>query len=166
MINFNCSRCHKPLYIRDAMVGNLAACPYCWAETVVPNSPMRTSKLTIIGRMVTIPMICVCAVGALLGAPVIIGGAIGLALMLGFWWAFTNIGTFLINPEHYRLWKTNGGDPWFDTLDPPFNNDPPEVRFSELFQERARQEWEASFGPLPIPSPPDSTKSIDDPNVI
>ena len=63
MIKFKCSRCHKPLYIRDAMVGNLASCPYCGAESVVPNTQMRTSKLTIIVRMVSIPMICVCAVG-------------------------------------------------------------------------------------------------------
>ena len=64
-------------------------------------------------------MIFVCAVGALLGAPVIIGGAIGLALMLGFWWGITNLVTFLINPGYYRLWKKGGGDPWFDTLPSP-----------------------------------------------
>jgi len=111
-------------------------------------------------------MICVCAVGALLGAPVIIGGAIGLALMLGFWWAFTNIVTFFINPGHYRLWKKNGGDPFFDTVPSPFNTDPASTRYQELFREKSKQEWEANFGPLPIPSPPDSIKSIDDPNVI
>ena len=132
----------------------------------MPNSPMRTSKLTIIVRMVSIPMICVCAVGALLGAPVIIGGAIGLALMLGFWWAVTNIGTFLMAPREYRLWKKNGGDPWFDTLPSPFNNDPTSTRYQELYREKARQDWEASFGPLPMPLPPDSTKSLDDPDVI
>jgi len=117
--------------------------------------------------MVAIPMICVCAVGALLGAPVIIGGAIGLALMIGFWWAFTNIGTFLTNPGYYRLWRKGGGDPFFDTVPEPFNTDPSSTRYQELYREKARQEWEASFGPLPIPSPPpDSTKGIDDPDII
>jgi hypothetical protein len=117
--------------------------------------------------MVSLPMLCVGAVGALLGAPVIIGGAIGLALMLGFWWAVTNIGTFLINPGYYRLWKKNGGDPFFDTLPEPFNTDPASTRYQELFREKARLEWEANFGPLPTPPlPPDTTKGIDDPNVI
>ncbi len=167
MINFNCSSCRKALHIRNAMAGNLASCPYCSAESVVPNNPIRTSKLTIIGRMVSLPMLCVGAVGVLLGAPVIIGGAIGLALMLGFWWAVTNIGTFLINPGYYRLWKKNGGDPFFDTVPEPFNTDPASTRYQEMFREKARQEWEANFGPLPTPPlPPDSTKSLDDPNVI
>ena len=149
------------------MVGNLAACPYCWAKTVVPNYPMRTSKLTIIGRIVFIPLMAVVCVGALLGTPVIIGGVIGLAVMLGFWWVFTNLVTFLINPGYYRLWKRGGGDPWFDTLPEPLNNDPPSVRFQELYREKSKQDWEASFGPLPTPSPPpDSTKSLDDQNVI
>jgi hypothetical protein len=111
-------------------------------------------------------MVAAGAVGALLGAPVIIGGAIGIALMLGLWWAITNIGAFLFSPTYYRLWRKGGGDPWFDTIDPPFNNDPPYVRYQEMYREKARQDWEANFGPLPIPSPPDSTKSIDDPNVI
>jgi DNA-directed RNA polymerase subunit RPC12/RpoP len=167
MINFNCASCRKALHIRDAMAGNLAACPYCGAESLVPNNPMRTSKLTIIGRMVAIPMICVGAVGALLGTPVIIGGAIGLAVMFGFWWGVTNLAAFLFSPTYYRLWRKGGGDPWFDTLPSPLNNDPDSTRYQEMYREKSRQEWEASFGPLPIPSPPpDSTKSLDDPNVI
>jgi hypothetical protein len=108
-----------------------------------------------------------CIADASGGLALVLGGVIALAIALFFLWGFTNLFTFLMCPREYRLWKRNGGDPWFDLLDPPLNNDPPEVRFSELFQERARQEWEASFGPLPIPSPsPDSTKGIDDQNVI
>jgi hypothetical protein len=98
---------------------------------------------------------------------VIIGGAIGLALMLGFWWAFTNIGTFLTAPREYLLWRKGGGDPFFDTVPEPFNTDPSSTRYQELFRERARQDWEASFGPLPTPPlPTDTTKGIDDPNII
>ncbi len=167
MIKFKCSRCHKPLYIRDGMVGNLAACPYCDAESVVPNTQMRTSKLTIIGRMVAIPMLYVGAVGTLLGTPVIIGGAIGLALMLGFWWGVTNLAAFFISPTYYRLWRKGGGDPWFDTLPELLNTDPPEVRYQEMFREKARLECEELGIPIqPPPLPPDSMKSLDDPDII
>jgi hypothetical protein len=86
---------------------------------------------------------------------------------MSFLWGGTNLLTFLSGPREYLLWKKGGGDPFFDSLDGPLNTDPPEVRYQELYREKARQEWEASFGPLPIPSPPpDSTKGIDDPNVI
>ena len=33
-----------------------------------------------------------------------------------------------------------GGDPFFDTLDSPLNNDPPSVRFQELYRAKQRHE--------------------------
>jgi hypothetical protein len=99
----------------------------------------------------------------------ILGAVIAFVVIMLFLWGFTNLFTFLSGPREYLLWKKGGGDPFFDSLDPPLNTDPPEVRFQEMFREKSRQEWEASFGSLPMPKstpPSDSTKGIDDPNVI
>jgi hypothetical protein len=99
----------------------------------------------------------------------ILGAVIAFAVIMLFLWGGTNLFMFLSRPREYWLWKKGGGDPFFDTLDSPLNNDPPEVRFQELFRERARQEWEASFGPLPMPKStplPDTTKGIDDVDII
>jgi hypothetical protein len=93
----------------------------------------------------------------------VLGGVIAVVLSIAFLWGFTNLGTFLSHPREYRLWKKGGGDPWFDTVDEPFNNDPPSIRYQELCREKARQEWEEMFPP---PMPPDPTKGIDDPNVL
>jgi hypothetical protein len=66
--------------------------------------------------------------------------------------------------------RKGGGDPWFDSLPPPFNDDPPEVRYQELFREKLRQENAELLKPLvPLPrqnDPNDFTKSIDDQNFI
>jgi hypothetical protein len=78
--------------------------------------------------------------------------------------------TLLTMPRVWLLIKHGGGDPWFSSLPPPFNNDPPEVRYQELFEEKLRQENEWLLRPL-VPLPPqndpnDSTKSINDPKFI
>jgi len=135
-----------------------------------PGESKRTSKLTIIFRMVLIPfavvgfwgaMFCIADVG--LGFSFILGGVGAVLLSIAFLWGVTNLGTFLSHPREYRLWKKGGGDPFFSTLDPPFNNDPDSVRYQELYQERVRQELEELFPP---PAAPDLTRGIDDPNVL
>lgn len=174
MINFVCDGCHAALHIGDESAGKLGSCPYCHVNTRVPGNPKRTSKLVILFRIGCIPFAVVLfwalmfsTVDVDAGLALVSGGVIAFAVIILFLWGFTYLFTFLSGPREYLLWKKGGGDPWFDTLDPPLNNDPPSVRFQELFQERARQDWEANFGPLPIPSPPpDSTKGIDDPDVI
>jgi hypothetical protein len=140
------------------------------ARKQAPGESKRTPKWKIIFRLILIPfavvafwgaMFCIADVG--LGFSFVLGGAGAVLLSIAFLWAFTNIGTFLSCPKDYRLWKSGGGDPWFDTLDPPFNNDSDATRYQELYREKARQEWEEVFPP---PTPPDPTKGIDDPNVI
>jgi hypothetical protein len=133
----------------------------------------RTSKLTIIARMAIIPFLVTAFWGLMLsiadtslGFYLVLGGLVALVLGIGFLWAFTNFFTFLLCPKEYRIWKAGGGDPFFDSLDSPINNDPPSVKLQELYREKARQDWEANFGPLPTPSPPQSadfTITLDDP---
>ena len=167
MIHFICCGCGKALHIGDEQAGKLGGCPYCGVNTRVPGNPRRTSKLTILMRIVAIPLAVVAFWASFLGLPILIGGVIALAVMILFLWGVTNLVTFLMAPREYRIWKKGGGDPWFDSLDPPLNSDPPYVRYQEMFREKSRQEWEANFGPLPIPSPPpDSMKSLDDPDII
>jgi hypothetical protein len=135
-----------------------------------PGCQRRTSKLTIIFRLVLIPslvvgfwglMFCIADVG--LGFSFVLGGVGAVLLGIGWCWGVTNLGTFLCHPREFRLWKKGGGDPFFSTLDPPFNNDPDSVRYQELYQERARQELEEMFPP---PAAPDPTRGIDDENII
>jgi len=174
MINFICSGCGAVLHISDEQAGKLGRCPHCGTDTRVPGYPKRTSKLLILFRIGCLPFSVVLfwalmfsTVDVDAGLDLALGGVIAFVVIILFLWGFTNLFTFLSGPREYLLWKRGGGDPWFDSLDPPLNNDLPEVRYQELYREKARQEWEANFGPLPIPSPPpDSTKSIDDPNII
>ena len=174
MIDFTCCGCGAALHIGDDSAGLLGRCPYCGTNTRVPGNPKRTSKLTILARIGCLPFAAVlfwalmfCIVDVEAGLDLMLGGVIAFAVIILFLWGFTNLFTFLMAPREYRIWKRGGGDPWFDTLDPPLNNDPPYVRYQELFREKARLDWEANFGPLPTPSPPpDSTKSIDDPDVL
>ena len=130
----------------------------------------RTPKLTIVARMVIIPFAVVgfwglmfCIVDVERGFWFLVSGVGAVLLGIGWCWGFTNVCTFLSCPKEYRLWKKGGGDPWFDTLDRPFNNDCDATRYQELYQERARQESEEMFPP---PAAPDPTRGIDDPNVI
>jgi len=127
----------------------------------------RTPKLTIVARMVIIPFAIVGFWGLMLSiaAPVlglclVLGGVAAVALGLLFCWGFTNVCTFFYSPRCYRLWKKGGGDPFFDTLSGPFNNDPDATRYQELFKEAARQQAD------PPPAAPDPTKGIDDENII
>jgi hypothetical protein len=133
----------------------------------VPGGLKRTPKWKIVFRMVLIPflvvgfwgaMFCIADVG--LGFRFVLGGVGAVALGLLFCWAFTNICTFLYSPRYYRIWKAGGGDPFFSTLDPPFNTDPDAVRYQELYQEAARQQAG------PPPTPPDLTRGINDSNII
>jgi len=125
----------------------------------------------ILARIAILPLLVAGSVAALLGWEVFLGGVIAVAIGLFFLWAFTNIGTYLCSPRYYRMWRAGGGDPWFDTLDPPLNNDDASTRYQEMFREKARQECEQvdrQFGLTPPSSPaaPDATKGIDDPDVI
>ena len=174
MIYFTCCGCGAALQIGDDSAGNLGICPHCGTNTRLPGYQRRTPKLTILARIGCLPFAVVlfwalmfCTVDVDAGLDIVMGGVIAFSVIILFLWGFTNLFTFLSGPREYLLWKKGGGDPWFDTLDPPLNNDPPYVRYQELYREKARQEWEANFGPLPTPPlPPDSIKSIDDPNVI
>ena len=88
--------------------------------------------------------------------PFLIGGVGALVFILFVLWVGTNIGTFLVYPREYRVWKRGGGDPFFDTLGPPLNNDPDSVRFQELYREKARLECEQvdrMFGVPPKQAP-------------
>jgi len=96
-----------------------------------------------------------------LGLCLVLGGVGAVLLGLGFCWGFTNICTYLYSPRCYRLWKRNGGDPFFDTVDEPFNTDPNSIRYQELFREAARQQSQAVNPPSPDP-----TRGIDDENII
>jgi hypothetical protein len=50
-----------------------------------------------------------------LGFFFVLGGVGAILFAIGFLWAFTNICTFLSCPKEYRIWKSGGGDPFFDT---------------------------------------------------
>ena len=136
-----------------------------------PGQLRRTPKWKIVFRMAIIPFAVVGFWGAMfsiadpgLAFSFVLGGVGTVLLGFGFCWGFTNICTFLFHPREYRLWKKGGGDPFFDTLDQPFNNDPESVRYQELYREKARQELEEEM--FPPPAAPDFTQSIDDPNII
>jgi hypothetical protein len=135
----------------------------------------RTPKLVILARLVAIPfalllcwglMWCLADVG--LGISFVLGGVIAVLTAIFFMQSVTNFGTFLYSPRNYRLWKAGGGDAFFDSLQSPLNNDPPCVRYQELFREQARldcEEVDRLAGVQPQ-VPPDSTRGIDDPEAI
>lgn len=136
----------------------------------------RTSKLKILLRISIVPLgvIAFWTFMLSLGGDsevvqwALIGGLGTLAALLLFLWGFVNIMTFLTMPRTWLLIKRGGGDPWFDSLPPPFNDDPPEVRYQELYREKLRQENTELLKPLVPPqnAPKDATRSIHDPNVI
>ncbi len=130
----------------------------------------RTSKLKIVFRIAVIPFLVTAFWGSMfciadpeIGFYFVLGGVGAVVFAIGFLWLFTNICTFLSCPRYYRIWKKGGGDPFFDSIDSPLNNDPDSVRYQELYQERARQQLEDLFPP---PAAPDFTKGIDDENII
>jgi hypothetical protein len=82
---------------------------------------------------------------------VLIGGFGTLAVLLFFLGGFTNLMTLITMPRTWRPIKRGAGDPWFDSLPEPFNNDPPSVRYQELYREKLRQENEQLLRPLAPP---------------
>ena len=164
MIGFVCCGCGANLEIGDEWSGRLGRCPHCRATTRLPGNPRRTSKLTILARFFAYPVAMLSFWTFFLGWPIFLGGIVAVAIGLFGCWGFTNLVLFIWHPRETRLWWRGGGDPWFDTLDSPLNNDPPSVRFQEMYREKLRQECE-QFGPAPTVVP-DTTKGINDPNVI
>ena len=136
----------------------------------VPGGLKRTPKWKITARMAIIPFLVVGFWGLMLSIAdpglaisFVLGGVGAVLLAIGWCWGFTNFFTFLCHPREYRLWKSGGGDPFFDTLDGPFNSDSDATRYQELYREKARQQAEELFPP---PAAPDFTQSIDDENII
>ena len=131
----------------------------------VPFSLKRTPKMVILFRLTCVPLIVTGFWAAILSIASIhlafwfvVGGLTCLVFLIGMMWGITNLLTFLYCPRNYWLWRRGGGDPWFDSLDPPFNNDDDLVRYQELYRERARQQAEM-FSPPPPPLP-DPTENI------
>jgi len=157
-----------------------------WTRSSDPNTetimgsfvPRRTSKLKILSRLSIVPIgvtlfwTFMLSLGSNYNIvrAALIGGFGATALVLGFLWGFTNVMTALTMPKVWLLLRRGGGDPWFMSIPPPFNNDPPEVRYQELYGEKFRQENEWLQQPLvPLPpqnDPKDATRGIDDPNII
>ena len=142
------------------------------------SGPRRTSKLTILLRLSIVPVgiTLFWAYMFSLGGnyhivrAILVGGFGTTAAVFLFLWCFVNLMTLLTMPKIWWLIKRGGGDPWFASLPEPFNTDPPEVRWQELFEEKLRQEnaWlQQPLVPLPPQNDPeDSTKGIDDPKFI
>lgn len=136
----------------------------------------RTSKIKILLRLSIVPIgitwfwAYILSLGGnySIVRAILIGGFGATALVLGFLWGFTNVMTLLTMPRVWWLMRKGGGDPWFSSLPEPFNNDPPEVRYQELFEEKLRQENARLLEPLVPPqnSGTDFTKGINDPDII
>lgn len=157
MIEFNCVGCGKRLQIGDEWAGLTARCAYCPAISPVPypqlqqtDFPKRSSKIGILARLTAYPfavigfwvsMFIIGGVSSMV-VPFVIGGLGAVAGILFFMWFLTNIIMWILNPRETKLWRQNGGDPFFDTLPEMFNPDPPEVRYQELYRERLRMEEE------------------------
>jgi hypothetical protein len=178
MITVACGGCGTSLNIDSPLIGNDVHCPYC-SGTI--HLPKRTPKTAIVARFFAWPVICLSIPALLLGWPIFLGGIIAVSLGLLFCWAFTNIGGAIWcrmnGTSHYlKIWKVGGGDPFFDTLDSPLNNDPPSVRFQELYREKVRQETVAVNRQFNLPddfmtgksaSPPaGDIPSINDPHIV
>ena len=168
MISFLCPHCHQSLQIADQFSGQAARCCSCGTIIQVPGFPKRTAKPVIIGRISFLPLLALAFFAFFLAhvpglvVPFVLGGIGCLAFMIFFQWGVTNFGTWLTSPREYKIWKSGGGDPYFDTVDPPLNNDPPEVRYQELFREKRRQELNR-FGVQQPQVPPDEGWTLDDP---
>lgn len=142
MITVTCGNCGVSLNVDSQLIGNAVRCPYCQGTIQLMK---RTSRTAIIARFFAWPVICLVIPSVLLGWPVFLGGFVTVGLGLLFCWAFTNVGGAIWckmnGTSHYlKMWKAGGGDPFFDTLDSPLNNDPPSVRFQELYRAKQRQE--------------------------
>ena len=147
MLFFKCVGCGTPLQVGSEWAGKPVNCPYCQAVSLVPypqlqqaNYPKRTSKLKILARFCVYPFAVTAFWAFFLGTPIIIGGLAAIAGIVLYLWGGTNLLMWISSPGSMKLWKSGGGDPWFDTLPPPFNTDPDEVRYQELYRERLRLE--------------------------
>jgi hypothetical protein len=152
MLNFTCQNCWANLQVGDEWCGKVAQCCSCGALTDIPG-PKRTSKLKILARLTAIPLALACLSKFIFGSAFFWGGIIAIVFAYGFLWAFSNLGALILWPRTYWMIRKGGGDPWFDTVDWPFNTDPPHVRFQELYRMKLRQEMEAS-NPPPVPPKP------------
>ncbi len=163
MINYSCPGCGAALHIGDEWAGRQVRCPHCQNVTWLSMAgrpgayqspvmaPRRSSKLRVLFRFLIIPAWVLASYAAFLGWEIFVYGMIGLGVIVFLLWAFVNFFTFIGCPREYRLWKAGGGDPFIDTLPEPFNNDPAEVRYQEMFREQARQEDELVLDDLPPP---------------
>ncbi len=147
MINFTCLGCGAALQIDKKWAGRLGHCPHCGVNSPVPGNPRRSSKIGILARMCAVPFAVVAFWAFFYGQVAdptwfILGGVGAVVLALLYCWGGTHLFAMIFEREAYKVWKRGGGDPWFDTLDPPFNNDPPEVRYQEIFREQLRQDEE------------------------
>ena len=145
---------------------------------MIPSYPRRTSKVKILFRLSIVPIVVTLFWAFMLSLggnysivrAALIGGLGATAAVLFFLWFFTNAMTLLTMPKVWWIIKRGGGDPWFDSLPPPFNDDLPEVRYQELYREKLRQENAWLLRPLvPLPpqnDPKDATRGIDDPDII
>ena len=175
MIHFCCSHCNAPYDVPDEWAGDICDCQKCGTRTPIPGrtktgTPIdygvqqapsyptyqRTPKWKIIARLGFLPLGLMAFLSMLMYhadehlAGVLMLSSLGTyAFAVFFMWAFTNITTAIACPQEYKLWKAGGGDPYFDTVDFPFNTDPAEVRYQELYREKARQELEDMFGVQP-----------------
>ena len=126
---------------------------------MIPGHSRRTPKWKILFRISIVPtgIILFWAYILSLGGNyqivrwTLIGGFGATAAAILFLWGFTNLMTLITMPRVWWLIRKGGGDPWFSSLPPPFNNDPPEVRYQELFEEKLRQENEQLLQPLVPP---------------
>lgn len=167
MIYFNCGSCGASLRISsDVVQPGYGTCPKCGFQTTInpsdnqpgPCEPQRTTKSTILFRIMIVPMIVMGFFTLITGVPAVFIGGVGFPLLLLLiWWAGVNLFSRCSNPEVYRAWKAGGGDPFFDTMMPPFNTDPDSVRYKELYELNLRQE----LGVGPPQAPPTSPDNID-----
>ena len=138
--------------------------------------PRRTSKLEILWRISIVPLMVVAFWTFMLSLGgngeivrwTLIGGLGTLAGLLGFLWGFVNFDDGPDNAEGVVVNQKGRGRPLVYSLPSPFNDDPAEVRYQELFREKLRQENERLLQPL-VPQrndPNDATRSIDDPDII
>ena len=143
MITFICDGCRSQLQISNESAGKLGCCPYCHVNTRVPGNPKRTSKLTILARIGCLPFAVVLFwAGMFLYRRCRCGPRPGTRrrnciccyhtfFMGGYEFFYISFWT-----KRIPFMEKGRGRSIFDTLDPPLNTDPPEVRFKNYFVRR------------------------------
>ena len=164
MITFSCVGCGANLHIGDEWAGKQGRCPHCQTLTWLPApvSSGRTSKLGVLFRFLFIPIIVMASYCVFLPDwwEGFLYATIFLIVVVFLMWAFVNLYVFIGCPREYRMWKAGGGDPFIDTLPEPFNNDPAEVRYQEMFREQARQEDALVLDDFPPPPSAEFPKTL------